>query len=264
MMKRIISWLGLIAIATQMGTPIGGLGIATAADPPRGSARDTARVRLGSGEGATDAFVAWPASKGPAPAVIVVHEWWGLNTQIRTVARRLAQEGYVAIVPDLYHGQVADDPELAHELMRGLDEERGLADLEAAAVWLRSQSRVTPGKIGVVGFCMGGRFSELYAMRGKVAAAVMFYGRPETSSTALARLSAPLQGHFGGEDRGIGKDQVEALRAGLAKAGKAGDVYVYAGAGHAFMNDTRDSYHVDAARLAWARTLQFFQKHLKG
>jgi carboxymethylenebutenolidase len=261
---RIVRCLGLIAIATQMGAPIGAMGTANAADPPRAAVRDTSRVRLGSGETATDAFVAWPATKEAAPAVIVIHEWWGLNVQIRSVARKLAQEGYVAIVPDLYHGKVADDPELAHELSRGLDEERALTDIEAAAAWLRSQPRVSREKTGVVGFCMGGRLSELFALRGKVAAAVMFYGRPETNPTALARLSAPLLGHFGGEDRGIGKDQVDALKAGLAKAGKAGEVYVYAGAGHAFMNDTRDSYHVDASKLAWARTLQFFQKHLKG
>lgn len=239
-------------------------GAGLAADAPRPTGRDTARVRLGSGSGATDAFVVWPEKRAEAPAVIVIHEWWGLNQQIRGVARKLAQEGYVAIVPDLYHGPPADDPELAHELMRGLDEERALTDIEAAAAWLRSQSRVKGDRIGVIGFCMGGRFSELFAMRSRVAASVMFYGRPETGASALARLGAPLQGHFGGADRGIGQDQVEALKAGLAKAGKTAEIHVYPGAGHAFMNDTRDSYHVDAAKLAWARTLQFFQKHLKG
>ena len=112
---------------------------------------------------------------------------------------------------------------------------------------------------------MGGRFSELLALnRPELSAAVMFYGRPETDPAKLAALQAPLQGHFGGEDRGIGPDQVAALKAGLAKAGKAGEIYVYPGAGHAFMHEGRDSYHADAAKQAWARTLQFLQKYLKG
>lgn len=159
----------------------------------------------------------------------------------------------------------AGDLEYAHELSRGLDENKALGDLDAAAGWLRAQSRVDWQRIGVVGFCMGGRLSELMALHSPdLAAAVMFYGRPESDAGKLAALKAPLQGHFGGEDRGIGPDQVAALRAALAKAGKTGDIYVYAGAGHAFMHEGRPSYHADAARQAWARTLQFFQKYLKG
>lgn len=228
-------------------------------------ARDTARIHLGPAEGGTDAFVAWPAGRGEAPAIIVIHEWWGLNAQIRGVARRLAQEGYVAIVPDLYHGRVAGDAEMAHELSRGLDEERALGDLAAAVTWLRGQPRVGRSRIGAVGFCMGGRLSQLYALRGNaLSAAVMYYGRPETDAKAISALRIPLQGHFGGDDQGIGPDQIEALRAALAKAGRSSEIYVYPGAGHAFMHEGRPSHRPDAARQAWARMLQFFQKHLKG
>jgi carboxymethylenebutenolidase len=235
------------------------------AAPPAAAPGDSSNVRLTGAAGGTGAFVAWPAGRDPAPGIVVVHEWWGLNTQIRTVARRLAKEGYVAIVPDLYHGKVADDPELAHELMRGLDENKAVTYLEAATAWLRAQPRVGKQRIGVVGFCMGGRFSQLLALHNpQLSAVVMFYGRPETAPETLAKLHAPLQAHFGAEDQGIGLDQTDALRAGLSKAGKPGEVYVYHGAGHAFMNDMRPSYHADASRLAWARTLQFFQKHLKG
>jgi carboxymethylenebutenolidase len=226
---------------------------------------DTARVRVGPAAAGTDAFVAWPAGRGTTPAVVLVHEWWGLNAQIRGVARRLAQEGYVTIVPDLYHGPVAGDAEMAHELSRGLDEERALADLESAVAWLRSQPRVGRGRIAVVGFCMGGRLGQLAALRNpSLAAAVMFYGRPETDPAKLAGLRVPLQGHFGGEDRGIGEDQVSALESGLRKAGRMAEIHTYHGAGHAFMHEGRSSYHADAARQAWARTLQFLQKHLKG
>jgi carboxymethylenebutenolidase len=248
--------------AASAGPGAGNAAAAAAADASRS---DTSRVQLGQPGAGTAAFVTWPANRAASPAIIVVHEWWGLNGQIRSVARRLAQEGYVAIVPDLYHGQVAGDPEYAHELSRGLDEEKALGDLDAALGWLRTQSRVDRRRIGVVGFCMGGRLSELMALHSPdLAAAVMFYGRPESDAGKLAALKAPLQGHFGGEDRGIGPDQVAALRAALAKAGRTGDIYVYAGAGHAFMHEGRSSYHADAARLAWTRTLQFFQKYLKG
>jgi len=233
--------------------------------PATGGGGDTSRVQLGPARGGTTAYVVWPASTGPAPAVIVVHEWWGLNGQIRSVARRLAQEGYVAIVPDLYRGRVADEAEDAHELSRGLDEKKAVGDLQAAAAWLRSQRSVNRARIGALGFCMGGRLSELFALRDPgLAAVVMFYGQPETDVAQIATLRAPLQAHFGEEDRGIGADQVQALQAALAKAGKVADIHVYSGAGHAFMHEGRPSYHADAAKLAWARTLQFFQKHLKG
>jgi carboxymethylenebutenolidase len=230
----------------------------------RAPGADTAQVRIGAAARSTGAFVAWPAGKGPFPAVIVVHEWWGLNAQIRGVARRLAQEGYVAIVPDLYRGARADDAEHAHELARGLDESAAVADLRAASSWLASQPRVAAARTGAVGFCMGGRLAQLIALeQPDLDAVVMFYGRPETDPARLARLHAPLQAHFGATDRGIGNDQIEALRNGLVKGGRVHDVHVYSGAGHAFMNEERPSYHADAARQAWARMLQFLQKHLK-
>jgi carboxymethylenebutenolidase len=246
---------------TPTGAPAAAAAIA-AAKPPRS---DTSRVQLGEPGAGTAAFVAWPARRLAAPAIIVVHEWWGLNGQIRGVARRLAAEGYVAVVPDLYHGKVAGDAEYAHELMRGLDEDRAIADLDAALEWLRAEPRVDRRRIGVLGFCMGGRLSHLMALHSPdLAAAAMFYGRPESNAARLATLKVPLQAHFGAEDRGIGADQVEALKAALTRGRKVGDVYVYPGAGHAFMNEGGPSYHADAARQAWARTLQFFQKYLKG
>lgn len=226
---------------------------------------DTSRVHVGPADGGTSAFVAWPSGREAGPAVIVIHEWWGLNGQIREVARRLAQQGYVAIVPDLYHGRVASDAERAHELMRGLLDDVALTDLDATVSWLRSEPRVGRHKIGVVGFCMGGRVAELLALHSaEPAATVMFYGPPEIDPTQLVKLRAPLQGHFGGEDQGIPLQRVEMLRAGLMEARKPVDIHVYAGAGHAFMNDARPSFHPDAARQAWARTLAFFQKYLKG
>lgn len=225
---------------------------------------DTSMVHLGPPEGGTEAFVAWPAGKAAAPGIVVVQEWWGLNDQIRDVARRLAREGYVAIVPDLYHGKVAVDAEQAHVLMRGLENETALADLGNAIHWLRAEPRVGKKKIGVVGFCMGGGLAQGLALKSaEISAVVMFYGSPVTDPKSLKTLRSPLQGHFGETDDGIPIVKVEALKSGLKQAGKPGEIFLYAGAGHAFMNDTRPSYHPDAARQAWARTLAFFHKNLR-
>lgn len=225
---------------------------------------DYTTVQLKTPEGGTDAFVAMPAGEGPAPAVIVVHEWWGLSAQIQDVARQLARQGYVAIVPDLYHGKVADGPEDAHELMRGLEDTRVFSELDAARAWLASQPRTAKSKAGITGFCMGGGISLRYALRTPaLAAVVMFYGPPETDPEKLATLRAPLMGHFGAEDQGIAIERVNAFRSALAKAGKSAQIFEYSGAGHAFMHEGRPSYRADAARVAWARTLAFLQKNLK-
>src|SRR5262249_42199554 len=160
---------------------------------------------------------------------IVVQEWWGLTAHIRTIADRLAQQGYVAIIPDLYHGQVADDAERAHILARGLEPERALADLDAAAAWLRPQPRVgTAAPIGVIGFCMGGGYALQFGLHTsqKLGAIVMFYGTPVSDPQLLSSLKCPLMAHFGARDDGIPRDHVEAFEAALRKAGKKADVFV--------------------------------------
>ena len=116
----------------------------------------------------------------------------------------------------------------------------------------------------MIGFCMGGRLSQLFAMdTAQVGAAVMFYGSPVADSSRLAALSAPLQAHFGAEDQGIGIARVGEFKTALQKAKKVAEVYIYPGAGHAFMHEGRPSFRPDAARQAWARTLSFLQKYLK-
>jgi carboxymethylenebutenolidase len=226
---------------------------------------DTLRVHLGAADAGTDAFVAWPPGKGPFPAVVVAHEWWGLNSQIREVGLRLAQQGYVAIIPDLYHGQVAGDPDNAHILMRGLDQDGAVGDLTAGLSWAASQPRISNQKIGILGFCMGGGLALQTALQSpNVAALVMFYGAPESKPEKIAMLKAPLLGHFGADDKGIDPKRVDDFRTALQSAGKSAELYVYQGAGHAFMNETQPSYRPDAAKLAWARTLAFYQKNLRG
>ncbi len=228
-------------------------------------AGDTMTVQIGPPQSGTSAYVALPAGKGPAPAIVIVPEWWGLNAQIKKVAMRLAIEGYVAIVPDLYRGKVANDAEEAHVLARGLDERQVLADLDAAIAWLRSREQVGRSRIGVMGFCMGGAFALQSALHSPAASAVVvFYGTPETDPGKLASLRAPLMGHFGEADDGIPVARVRAFQDALKKLGKTAEIYTYAGAGHAFMNETRPSFRPDAARQAWARTLAFLQRQLRG
>ena len=233
--------------------------------PSSATADAASTVHLTTADGGTGAYIAQPSGSGPVPAVIMVHEWWGLNDQIREMARKMAQQGYYTIVPDLYHGKVASTPEEAHELMRGLEDSRVFSEMDAAAAWLHAQKRCETSRVAVMGFCVGGGIALRYALRTPtLAAAVMFYGPPETDPEKLATLTAPLQGHFGADDQGITPDRVDAFREALKKAGKPADLYEYPGAGHAFMHDGAASYRADAAKIAWARTLSFLQKHLKG
>jgi carboxymethylenebutenolidase len=208
-------------------------------------------------------YLAEPKGKGPFPAVVVVIEWWGLNDQIKGVADRLAAEGYVALVPDLYYGKVTADPEKAHELMRGLDEKVAVKDLSSAVGYLRSLPEVGSSKVGSIGFCMGGGVSLRLALAGAgLSGAVMFYGQPETDPAALKSVSCPVLGLFGAEDQGIPTEKVEEMAKQLNQVGKGAEVKTYPGAGHAFFNETRPSYNQAAAEDAWKRTLAFFKANL--
>jgi carboxymethylenebutenolidase len=233
--------------------------------PATRPAHPGALVDLKGTQSAVKAYLVKPAGKGPFPGIVVIQEWWGLNDQIRGVADRLAAQGYAAIAPDLYHGTATADPEKAHELMRGLDEKVALADLGAAIDFLRALPEVGKGRVGSVGFCMGGGLSlQLALHRQDLAGAVMFYGQPETDPALLKGAACPVLGLFGEEDQGIPPDKIEAMEKGLDEAGKGAEVKIYPKAGHAFFNETRPSYRPEAAADAWKRTLAFFQSRLKG
>ena len=209
------------------------------------------------------AYLARPA-RAHAPGVVVVHEWWGLNDQIKGVADRLASAGYLALVPDLYRGTVAADAELAHELMRGLNEDRAVSLIQGAVTELRAIDGDATRPIGTIGFCMGGRLSLATALKGSdIQSAVMFYGSVETTEAAVAPLQVPLLGIFGAEDRGIGVEDVRKFEAALKGAGKQADIVIYPGVGHAFFNENNPGHNAELARDAWKHTLEFFAAHLK-
>jgi len=207
-----------------------------------------------------------PAAKGPSPAVIVIQEWWGLDDWVKQQARALAGEGYVALAVDLYRGKVTANPDEAHQLMNGLPPDRALRDLKAAFKYLQGRADVKKDRIGVIGWCMGGRYSLALATEEPgLAAVVAYYGAPPTDPAALARIKAPVLGNYGAEDKGPSPDDVRAFEAAMKKAGKPLDVKIYEGAPHAFanVNNPWKGYREAAAKDAWARTTAFFARHLK-
>jgi len=222
-------------------------------------------VHLKGSRAPYDGYLAQPKGKGPFPAVIVVMEWWGLNDQIKGVADRLAEKGFVALVPDLYYGHATTDPEKAHELMRGLDEKTALKDLGAAMDYLRARPEVGTSKIGSLGFCMGGGLSLRLALtRPDLQGAVVFYGQTETDPAVLKTIACPVLGLYGAEDLGIAAEKAQEMGKQLNEVGKGADIKIYPGAGHAFFNETRTSYKPEAATDAWQKTLTFLNARLKG
>ncbi|MGH9863037.1 MAG: dienelactone hydrolase family protein [Candidatus Acidiferrales bacterium] len=221
-------------------------------------------VRYASGSETVEGYLVTPAGAGPFPAMVVIHEWWGLNDQVREEARKLAAEGYVALAVDLYRSRRASNPEEAHELSRGLPEDRARRDLGAAVAYLAERPDVRRDRIGSIGWCMGGGYSLRLALdEPRLAAAIIYYGRLVTDEAELAQLRTPLLGLFGEDDRGIPAESVRAFEAALKKLGKPASITLYPGAGHAFANATRPSYRKEAAEDAWKETLAFLAENLK-
>jgi carboxymethylenebutenolidase len=201
----------------------------------------------------------------PLPGILVIHEWWGLNDNIKAMTRRLAGEGYTALAVDLYDGKVADNPDGAKQLMGAVmaNPAAALAVLRAADDYLKRQGA---SKIGVIGWCFGGAWSLQTALElpQGIDAAVVYYGRPESDRARLERLRAPLLGFFGADDQSIPPAAVREMEATLKQLGKDVEIHIYDGAGHAFANPSGTSYRPAAADDAWKRTVAFFKQHLKG
>lgn len=224
----------------------------------------TAMVTYKSGAEEVQGYLARPAGAGPFAALVVIHEWWGLNKQIKGVADEFAREGYVALAVDLYRGRVTTEPMEAHELMRGVPEDRAVRDLKAAVAYLRGRSDVRGNRIGSIGWCMGGGYSLTLAInQPDLAACVVYYGRLATDKTLLGQIGAPVLGVFGEEDRGIPPSAVGAFERDMKGLGKEVQIRIYRGAGHAFANPERPSYRKAAADDAWKRTVAFLARFLK-
>ena len=209
-------------------------------------------------------FLITPEGKGPFPAIIVIQEWWGLNDQIKNKAKELAKEGYVTLAVDLYRGKETTDPDEAHELLRGLPEDRAIRDLLSAVSYLKTLPNVKKDKIGSIGWCMGGGYSLSLAISSPdIMACVIYYGRLVTDKNQLEKIKASVIGFFGEEDRGIPPSSVKVFEEDMKSLGKDVSVYNYPGAGHAFANEEKPSYNSKAASDSWEKTLSFFNQKLE-
>jgi carboxymethylenebutenolidase len=206
-------------------------------------------------------FLARPVGLAKAPAVIVIHEWWGLNDHLKNVAERYAHAGFVAAAPDLYDGRVTADPQEATRLMGQLKEEKALDYLKTVVEHLRGDQEIT--SLGVTGFCMGGTFALLLPCHTKLEAAVPFYGDVPADTSIISRLSCPVLFIGGEKDEWITVEKMKRLEAALQQHGKEGEVKIYKDAPHAFFNNTRPEVYRQAdAQDAWQRAIDFFSRHL--
>ena len=215
----------------------------------------------GTGQG----YLALPEGAGPHRAVVIIQEWWGLNDHIEDIARRFAQEGYVALAPDLYHGAVADEPDDARRLVMDLQIPEAAKEMSGAAAYLVGRADVEPKKVGAIGFCLGGSLALLLAATSPdIGAVASFSGGRPMGTDELRSIAAPVLAVFGEQDEGIPPERHAALDSALSEIGLPHAIYVYPGAPHAFFNDSRaHSYRPEAAKDAWARTLAWFDKYLR-
>ena len=224
-------------------------------------------VEFPSGTEMAGAYLATPAGPaGRSPRIVVIQEWWGLNDFVKAKADALAKQGYVALAVDLYRGKVATDADTAHQLMRGLPEDRAIRDLKAAVAYLRSRPDVDGSRIASIGWCMGGGYSLGLALaEPSLAGAVIYYGRLVTDDATIASLKVPLLGNFGGKDQGISPESVREFERKAKAAGKSVDFKIYPEAGHGFASSKDPKvFRPDDAKDADARADAFLAKVLKG
>jgi carboxymethylenebutenolidase len=221
-------------------------------------------VSYPSGSETVTGYLARPEGVGKKPAIVVIHEWWGLNDFARAKAEAFAKQGYVALALDLYRGKLANDADTAHQLMRGLPDDRAIRDLKAAVTYLRSRPDVDGRRIGAVGWCMGGGWSlNLAVADPSLAGAVIYYGHLMTEDATIKGLAVPLLGNFGGMDQGIPPDSVREFEKKAKAAGKTVDFKIYPEAGHGFASSADPkTFRPEDAKDANARTDAFFARVL--
>jgi carboxymethylenebutenolidase len=215
-----------------------------------------------------DGYLAVPAS-GAGPGVLVIQEWWGLVPQIKRVCDRLAGEGFTALAPDLFHGDIAEHTEMdkAEELMNALPPERAARDMSAAISYLLANPAARGDAVGVVGFCMGGLLAFLISAQegARVRATVAFYGAPlGEGAPDVSALSASVLGHFAEEDTFFPAPAARELEAELKGLGKDVTFHFYPGCGHGFANEENPlgTHSPEHTPQAWARTIAFLRETL--
>ncbi|MGH9581970.1 MAG: dienelactone hydrolase family protein [Bryobacteraceae bacterium] len=260
-----------------MGFPAATGPVSTAAITTDSEAIDAREIKIRSGEDEIPAYEAMPKREGPFPVVLVVQEIFGVNEHIKDVCRRLANEGYLAIAMELYARQgdvskMSDIQEVVQRVVSKVSDEQVLADLDASVEYARASGQGDVDRLGITGFCWGGRIVWLYAAhQPKLRTGAAWYGRLTAGFQkggkqpvgVAAELKAPVLGLYGGKDQSIPPADIERMREALRAAGKEDScpIVVYPDAGHAFNADYRPSYHEPSAKDAWARMLAWFKTH---
>ena len=249
--RTVVKGLGALPLATVLADP----------GQSRATAETLTPVTLDTPGGRTVAAALARPAETPAPAVVLIHEWWGLNDQIKTMAAEQAAAGYVALAIDLMNGHVATTPEDAQGLVSRVDDQAARDTLVGWIDWLRHQPFCS-GRVATLGWCFGGGWSLQASLATPVDATVIYYGRVVAPAETLAALKGPVLGHFANRDVFITPTMVNGFQTEMARAGKPLDLYRY-DADHAFANPTGHNYHRDDAQLAWQRTLAFLAANLK-
>ncbi|MDE1976455.1 MAG: dienelactone hydrolase family protein [Elusimicrobia bacterium] len=220
-------------------------------------------IGFAAGTGTAQGYLA-AKKAGKGPGIVVIQEWWGLVPHIQDVCERLATEGFIALAPDLYHGEKGKSPDEAGRLMMALDIGRAAADLGGAVKHLLSHPQVSGKKVGVAGFCMGGQLALFAASKNpEIGACADFYGIHPKVSVDYAAIRCPVLGLFGGKDEFVSPEAARKLESSLKSAGVQTDFTVFPQAGHAFFNDSRpEAYNKLAASRAWEKLLGAFRKSL--
>ncbi len=228
----------------------------------RAAAARTESVAITTRNGrSVSAALAMPAAQ-QAPAVLLIHEWWGLNDQIKTVAAEFANLGFVALAVDLYQGTVVTKPDRARSLMQAVDPGEATDTLVSWVDWLRRHP-ATNGKVGTVGWCFGGGWSLNASAATAVDATVVYYGRVDQGAETLAALHGPVMGHFASRDGWITAKMVDGFEEAMIQAGKEAGLSVHwYEADHGFANPTSARYDAEDTVLSWERTVGFFRDHL--
>jgi carboxymethylenebutenolidase len=219
-------------------------------------------VTFPSGKDTIGGYLSVTDKPGTHPAILLIHEWWGLNPWVKEQADKYAAQGYVVLAVDLYRGKSAVDPTEAHELSRGVPQDRAMKDLQAAYDYILTRKEVNKDRLAVVGWCMGGGYALQFAIRQpRMSAIVVNYGALPTDPNDLQQIGVPILGSFGADDKGITPADVHAFEDFMKKLGRYVDIKIYPGAGHAFENSNNvNGYRPEAAADAWKRTIAFLHK----
>lgn len=207
-------------------------------------------------------YLAKPTDDGNYPGIVMIHEWWGLNDNIKEMADKLASHGYVVLAVDLYNGKFATTSEQARELISSFDSQSGLQNMNAAFAFL--EENYSPEKIGSIGWCFGGGQSLNLALNNNgVDATVIYYGSLVTDTETLSAINWPVLGIFAELDQGITPDTVNAFESSLNELGIPNDITIYSGVNHAFANPSGESYAPEESKDAWNQTIVFLESNLK-